>query len=103
MAVLVVEDVFDVQDILALINYLACSLASGNADSLCCEGTVTLTRDSGVPSASDLEDLVDLQGDDVCYDLDHRYGCTCQWDAANTDPRQPALFDLPLASDQGGR
>jgi len=44
MAVLIVEEVTEVRDVVELITYLAGVLASGNTDGLLGDGTFTLTR-----------------------------------------------------------
>lgn len=96
MAVLVVDDLIDVEGIVTLIDYLTRTLASGDADFLTREGTVTLTRSPetpGVPTIAELEDLVDRYGDNECCHVDHRNGCSCQRDAASTDPRQGIVVD----------
>ena len=101
MAVLVVDDLIDVEGIVTLIDYLTRTLASGDADFLTREGTVTLTRSpeaAGVPSIAELEDLVDRHGDNECRNVDHRDGCSCRRDAASTDPRQGIVVDPPRST-----
>lgn len=93
MAVIIVDDVATAQDIANLIAYLSGVLANGEADALCEQETVRLTQRQGVPSAETLEDFVDLDGDDTCYDIDHRDACSCQRDAADTDPRRGVLVE----------
>lgn len=92
MAVLIVDDVAEVHDVVELINYLAGILASGNTDGLLGDGTLTLTR-SDSPTPAQLHDLVRLNQDEKCTNPLHRHGCSCVEDAANTDPRQLALLD----------
>ena len=91
MAVLIVEDVTEVRDVVELITYLAGVLASGNTDGLLGDGTFTLTR-SASPTPDQLHSLVRLDQDETCTNPLHRPGCSCIEDAANTDPRQPALL-----------
>ena len=93
MAVIIVDDVATAQDIAGLIGYLTGVLASGEAEALCEQETVRLTQRPGVPSAEVLEEFVDLDGDDTCYDPDHRDGCSCRMDAADTDPRRGVLVE----------
>lgn len=95
MALLVVEDVATAGDIASVITYLSEVLASGNAEAFCAEDTVRLSRAQSAPSVGDIETLVDLYGDDDCFEPDHRDGCSCQADGAAMDARQLALFDLP--------
>ena len=54
-------------------------------------GTVTLTRLAS-PTPDQLHSLVRLDQDETCTNPLHRPGCSCIEDAANTDPRQPALL-----------
>lgn len=101
MAVLVVDALIDVEDVLHLIEYLTRTLARGDAHFLTREGTVTLTRPTeapGVPTITELEDLVDRYGDNECCHVDHRDGCSCQRDAASTDPRQGIVVDPPRST-----
>ena len=101
MAVLVVDDLIDVEGIVTLIDYLTRTLARGDAEFLTREGTVTLTRSpelTGVPSITELEVLVDRFGDNTCDRVDHRDGCSCQRDAASTDPRQGLVVDPPRST-----
>lgn len=93
MAVIIVEDVATAQDIAGLIGYLTGVLANGEADALCEQETVRLTQRPGVLSTEALEDFVDLDGDDTCYDPDHRDECSCRLDAADTDPRRGVLVE----------
>ena len=93
MTVIIVEDVETAQDIATLIGYLTGVLANGEAEALCEQETVRLVQRQVVPSAEALEDFVDLDGDDTCYDPDHRDACSCQLDAADTDPRRGVLVD----------
>ena len=91
MAVLIVDDVAEVLDVVELITHLTRLLASGQTDELLSEGTFTLTRASE-PTPAQLHDLVRLDEDETCTDPAHRPGCSCVEDAANTDPRQLALL-----------
>ena len=92
MAVIVVNDVSDIQDVVELINYLAGALATGDTEALLADGTFTLTR-STTPTDAELHELVRLDEDEVCLDPVHRTGCSCVEDAADTDPRQLALLE----------
>ena len=92
MAILVVDDVNDVQHLVDLMTYLAQALATGETHALVGEGTFTLTR-SDSPSPALLHDLVRLGEHEFCSDPHHRAGCSCVEDAANTDPRQLRLLD----------
>ncbi|CAB4887051.1 MAG: hypothetical protein F2793_10250 [Actinobacteria bacterium] len=91
MTVIVVEEVMSGQDIARLIAYLSEVLANGEAEDLCGQETVRLTKRPGIPSAEALEEFVDLYGDDECYDADHRDDCSCRRDAADSDPRWGVL------------
>ena len=95
MAVLIVEEVTEVRDVVELITYLAGALASGNTDGLLGDGTFTLTRLAS-PTPDQLHSLVRLDEDETCTNPLHRPGCSCIEDAANTDPRQ-------LVGRRGGR
>ena len=94
MAVLVVDDIVDPQDIVNLVTYLTGALARGEADGFCSQGTVTLTR-GNVPSADQLADAVRLGQEESCENPLHRPMCSCIEDAANRDPRQLILVDAP--------
>jgi hypothetical protein len=98
MAVIIVEDVTSAQDIAGLIGYLTGVLANGETEAFCGQETVRLSNRERVPSADALEEFVDLHGDDECYDPDHRDGCSCRLDAADTDPRRGTLFEVTRAS-----
>ena len=91
MAVLIVDDVTEVHDVVELITYLTRLLANGETTDLLQEGTFTLTRTTE-PTPAQLHDLVRLGEDETCSDPAHRPGCSCVEDAANTDPRQLALL-----------
>ena len=92
MAVLIVDEVTEVRDVVELITYLAGALASGNTDGLLGDGTFTLTRLAS-PTPDQLHALVRLDEDETCTNPLHRPGCSCIEDAANTDPRQLALLE----------
>lgn len=94
MAVLIVDDVAEVHDLVELINYLVGALASGHTDELLGDGTFTLTR-SATPTPAQLHDLVRLDEDEACIDPLHMIGCRCVEDAISTDPRQGILVDSP--------
>jgi|GEM_PF-1599454 len=96
MAVLIVDDVAEVHDIVELINYLVDALASGQTEGLLGEGTFTLTRsNTPTPTPAELHELVRLDEEAICTDPFHRPGCSCVEDATNTDPRQGILVDAP--------
>jgi len=93
MAVVIVNDLNDVEDVVELMNYLARALATGNTEHLTEAGTLTLTRGSE-PTVAQLEDLVRLDQEDMdCQVAWHREGCSCVADAAATDPRQGIVVD----------
>ena len=93
MAVVIVDDLNDVEDVVELMNYLARALATGNTEHLTEAGTLTLTR-GPEPTVAHLEDLVRLdQDDEDCQVAWHREGCSCVADAAATDPRQGIVVD----------
>ena len=93
MAVVIIDDLNDVEDVVELMNYLARALASGNTEHLTEAGTLTLTR-GAEPTVAHLEDLVRLdQDDEECQVAWHREGCSCVADAAATDPRQGIVVD----------
>ena len=93
MAVVIIDDLNDVEDVVELMNYLARALASGNTEHLTEAGTLTLTRGSE-PTVAQLEDMVRLDQDDhECLVAWHREGCSCVADAAVTDPRQWIVVD----------
>ena len=93
MAVVIIDDLNDVDDVVELMNYLARALATGNTEHLTEAGTLTLTRGSE-PTVAHLEDLVRLdQDDEECQVAWHREGCSCVADAAATDPRQGIVVD----------
>ena len=88
MAVVIIDDLNDVDDVVDLMNYLARALAAGNTEHLTEAGTLTLTR-GAEPTVAQLEDMVRLEDDDQeCLVAWHREGCSCVADAAATDPRQ---------------
>jgi len=94
MAILVVDDIADVHDIAELIHYLSRALAEGDVESFISEGTFTLTKNPlPTPTADQLADLVRLDEVEECENHGHREGCSCQSDAADTDPRQGILLD----------
>jgi len=94
MAILVVDDITDAHDIAELISYLGRALAEGEINGFVGEGTFTLTkRADETPSAAQVADLVRLGQTEVCENPWHRGGCSCQVDAAATDPRQRILVD----------
>ena len=48
-----------------------------------------------LPTVEELHELVDLYDDEYeCFNLDHRLGCSCCWDAAHTEPRQGKFFEV---------
>ena len=65
MAVVIIDDLNDVEDVVELMNYLARALATGNTEHLTEAGTLTLTLTRGPePTVAHLEDLVRLDQDD---------------------------------------
>ena len=92
LAVVIIDDLTDIDDLVELMNYLTRALASGNIEHLIETGTLTLTKGGG-PSAAQIADMVRLDEDDECLNSWHREGCTCVADAAATDPRQEVLVD----------
>ena len=91
MGILVVDDVRTTQDLMGLVAYLTQALAAGEAEPILADGTFTLNRRPSVPNSEDLEALVGMDREPECQDLNHRSGCSCQADAAQTDPRQGIL------------
>ena len=93
MAVVIIDEFHDVEDVVELMNYLARALASGNTEHLTEAGALTLTRGSE-PIVAQLEDLVRLDEEDQeCLVVGYREGCSCVGDAAATDPRQGLVVD----------
>ena len=93
MAVVIIDDLNDVEDVVELMNYLVRALATGNTEHLTEAGTLTLTR-GPEPTVAHLEDLVRLdQDDEECQVAWHREGCSCVADAAATNPRQGIVVD----------
>ena len=86
MAVVIIDDITDIDDVVELMNYLTRALASGNIEHLIEDGTLTLTKGSG-PTPAQLADMVRLDEDEECLNPPHREGCSCVADAAATDPR----------------
>ena len=92
MAVLVVDDITDVHDLVHLIAHLSQALANGEIEDFLDEGTLTLSKKS-IPSPAQIEDLVRFGESDECMLEEHRSGCSCRIDAAATDPRQGNVVD----------
>ena len=93
MAVVIIDDLHDVEDVVELMNYLARALASGDTGHLTDAGTFTLTR-GPEPTVAQLEDMVRLEDDNPeCLIAWHREECSCAADAAATDPRQGIVVD----------
>lgn len=92
MAVLIVDHIDDVDDVVELMNYLARCLAAGSVEHLTEAGKFTLTKGPG-PTPGQLADMVCLGYDEECWDDLHRPECRCLWEAANTDPRQDRLAE----------
>ena len=97
MAVLVVRDITDVHDLIDLIAHLTQALASGDIEDFLDEGTLTLSKTSA-PSTAQIEDLVRFDDTDDCTNAEHRFSCSCQTDAAATDPRQGTFLDPPRST-----
>lgn len=91
MAVLVVDDIKEVYDLVQLIAYLSRALADGDVDRFTEDGTLTLTKGSA-PTPADIAGMVRMGEQELCENPDHRDVCSCRTDAANTDPRQGILL-----------
>lgn len=91
MAVLVVDDITDVRDLVHLIAHLSQALANGEIDDFLDKGTLTLSKKS-VPTVAHIEDLVRFGDTDECMLEEHRSSCSCRMDAAATDPRQGTVL-----------
>jgi len=93
MAVVIIDDLNEVEDVFELMTYLARALESGDVERLLEEGTITLTKGPG-PSANQVADIVRLDlEDEECEVPWHREACSCVADAAATDPRQGTIID----------
>ena len=93
MAVVIIDDLNEVEDVFELMTYLSRALESGDVEHLLEEGTITLTKGPG-PSANQVADLVRLDLEyEECEVPWHREVCSCVADAAATDPRQGILVD----------
>jgi len=93
MAVVIIDDLNEVEDVFELMTYLARALESGDVERLLEEGTITLTKGPG-PSANQVADMVRLDlEDEECEVPEHREGCSCVADAAATDPRRAIVVD----------
>jgi len=93
MAVVIIDDLNEVEDVFELMTYFARALESGDIERLFEEGTITLTKGPG-PSPNQVADLVRLDIDDEkCQVPWHRDGCSCVADAAATDPRQGVVIN----------
>jgi len=97
MAVLVVDDITEIHDVVELVTYLTSTLANGDVEPLLDQGTLTLTKRDN-PTATQVADLVRMDEENVCEDTSHRVRCSCQKDAANTDPRQLTVVEAPRTS-----
>ena len=91
MTDLVIEGMANSNDIAGVIEYLNEILAYGEEETFFSHEVFTLIRE-GVPSVKRMYEMVNFYGDDTCYKMDHREGCTCTQDAANTDPWQLKLL-----------
>lgn len=106
MTTIVIQDVASTQDLADVISHLTQLLATGEFAALPPGGTLTVnfgflegpSTTLPVPSVAELEEAVDRFGDDECFELLHRDGCTCQWDASSTDPRQGTFCNPPRIS-----
>ena len=99
MAVVIIDDLTEVEDVFELMTYFARALESGDVERLLEEGTVTLNRRSQ-PTPSRVAHLVRLDiEDEQCEDPWHRPGCSCIADAAATDPRQGLITDAERVDD----
>lgn len=93
MAVVIIDELTDIDDVVQLMDYFTRTLASGDVHHLLAEGTFTLTR-GPEPTPNQVADLVRMNDDEtICLDRDHREGCSCRADAAATDPRQGLVVD----------
>ena len=71
----------------------------GETDYLFSEGYLTWDFGDGIPSDFDLDFMVDMDDERLeCFDPNHRAGCACVQEAANTDPRQGKLIDPEAAN-----
>jgi hypothetical protein len=94
MAVVIIDDLNEVQDVFELMTYLARTLESGDVERLLKKGTITLTKGPG-PSANQVADLVRLDlEEEECEVPGHREACSCVADASATDPRQGIIIDV---------
>jgi len=94
MAILVVDDISEVNDLAQLIAHLSRALADGNVGEFLEDGTLTL-RKTQAPTPQQVADLVGFDDTDECDRPDHREGCSCRTDAAGTDPRQGIVLEAP--------
>ena len=84
MAVVIIDDLNEVENVFELMTYLARALESGDVERLLEEGTITLTKGPG-PSANQVADMVRLdREDEQCEVPGHRDACSCVADAAAT-------------------
>ena len=82
MAVVIIDDLNEVEDVFELMTYLSRALESGDVEHLLEEGTITLTKGPG-PSANQVADMVRLDlEDEQCEVPGHRDACSCPADAA---------------------
>ena len=82
MAVAIIDDLNEVEDVFELMTYLARALESGDVQHLLEEGAITLTKGPG-PSANQAADMVRLDlEDEQCEVPGHRDACSYLADAA---------------------
>ena len=99
MAVLVIDEVTFADDVLNLARHLLDALANGDIGQLTAPGTVNLTNDPHQIPARPIHDIVNFDDDYTCDRPNHRDGCSCREDAAQTEPRQ--LVTLESARHEG--
>jgi hypothetical protein len=95
MAVVVINQVSNVSDVVELIKYLTDALLDEKAlTGLCHEGTCNLNN-GNAPTAEEVAGIVGMDFDDyTCNQPSHREGCSCVDDAVHFDARQLTLFDV---------
>ena len=95
MAILVIDEITDNDDLYAVIQYLLDRLHNQDSEDLYEPGTIRITRGPNEISDSQLAALVALHEDYTCQSPHHSNECSCRLDAANFDPRNPRLLEGP--------
>ena len=93
MAVLIIDDISSVDDLVSLTQHLLDVVADGAVSDFVSPGALHLSRLGQTPTPHDLADLVAFHDDYTCHVPHHRDGCSCRQDAAHTDPRQIGLVE----------